>query len=466
MNHSKQSKTSRREFLGQMSCAAVGSTALYSTLMNLMMTSRASAQSTLPGPNDHRALVCVFLGGGNDSYNMIVPQEEAEFTAYQSSRSELALQSETLLPITDPSSGKAYAFHESLPNIRDLYNSNDLGVVANVGTLVEPMTKEDYEQDRVAVPLGLFSHSDQQMHWQTSISDKRSAIGWSGRAADILQSLNEASDVSMNISLGGMNILQSGNSVVPYAITSRGVRSLDGYNQDWRPFIRTAVDSMLDQEYDSMIRRSFAGMTRRAIDAEAFFTNALEEQGDFAAAFGEDRFSREMEMVAKCIAANSPLGMRRQTFFVEFGGWDHHDELLNNQSEMLAMLDTGLKAFWDALREVNLQNNVTVFTASDFARTLSSNGDGTDHAWGGHQLVMGGQVQGGRFYGAYPDDLSLNGAYDIDRGRFVPTTSVDEYFGDLVKWMGVSNTDLPTILPNLDRFYNIGSSNDPIGLFG
>ncbi|MCH6257361.1 DUF1501 domain-containing protein [Puniceicoccaceae bacterium K14] len=455
---------SRRQFIGQMSCAAVGSTALYSTLLNLALTSRASAQ-TLPSGNDYKALVCLFLAGGNDSYNMLVPRENNEFASYQTTRADLALDAEDLLDINDPRSGRNFGIHSSLPRVRDLYNSGDLAFVANVGTLVQPTTLDDVRNERAPLPLGLYSHSDQQMHWHSSTPDQRSSVGWLGKAADILHSTNENDRISMNISLSGSNILQSGNNIIPYSLTTRGAITLDNYDQEWAQFFRGAVDSLLDQEYQSLLKQNYAKVNSDAIDAGAEFNSAIDGITPFTTEFPDTNLGQRLRMIASSIAARGPLAMRRQNFFVESDGWDHHDEVLNSQQGMLAEVDEAVSAFWSAIEELGLQNDVTLFTASDFARTLTSNGQGSDHAWGGHQFVLGGGLSGGRIYGEYPEDLSLDNNLDVGRGRILPTTSVDEYFGELARWIGVSDTDLPDVLPNLDRFYTIGSETGPLGMF-
>lgn len=443
------------------------------------MTGRASAQSSpptsptnlnvnnaIPGSGDYRCLVCLFLAGGNDSFNMVVPRETTEFNNYRSARADLALAASDVIDISNPLNGKAYGIHNSMPELTNLYNSGDLAFLANVGTLLEPTTVADYENETAALPLGLFSHNDQQMHWQTSVPDQRSAIGWAGKAGEILQSLNEASDVGMNISLDGMNIMQQGNSTVPYSITTHGVTPIDGYNADWLPYIRPAIDSLLSQEYESMLKRTFADVTRRSIDAEQEFTAAIDAVPDFSVSFPDNHLANQLEMVARSIGARETLGMRRQTFFVSMGGYDLHDGVLDVHGPMLAEVDAAVKAFWDAIGELGIQNDVTLFSTSEFGRTLSSNGAGSDHAWGGNQFILGGAVQGGNIYGEYPEDLSLDGPLDVGRGRIVPTTSVDEYFADLVKWMGVSQSDLGTVLPNLNRFYDLSSSAAPVGIFG
>lgn len=458
----------RRRFLGEASCAAIGSTALFSTLLNLRMAGTAAGQS-IGGGNDYRALVCLFLAGGNDSFNMLVPRGAAEYAEYAAIRRDLALPQENLLALNPLNSvGKQLGAHPNMPEVRDLFEAGHLAYVANVGTLVEPITKAQYESGSVPVPLGLYSHSDQIQQWQTSIPDHPGAIGWGGRTADLLYSLNQNQSISMNISISGSNVWQAGNQVVEYSITPWGSIGLDGYEGTWNyNHVRgAAIDSQLDLEYRNLFEKTFAQKSRGAIDAHYQFMAALNAAPAITTAFPADSWLGEnLRMVARVIAARSQLNVRRQTFFISIGGWDHHDDVINNQQVMLADVSACIGAFRSALVEIGAQNDVTLFTASDFARTLTSNGAGSDHAWGGNHIVMGGGVQGRRILGQYPD-LYEDNALDTGRGRLIPTTSVDQYFADLALWLGVDKANLPVVLPNIGRFYNVNSPQNPLGLFG
>jgi len=458
----------RRRFLGEASCAAIGSTALFNTLLNLRMAGTAAGQS-IGGGNDYKALVCLFLAGGNDSFNMLVPRGAAEYAEYAAIRRDLALPQENLLALNPLNSiGKQLGAHPNMPEVRDLFEAGHLAYVANVGTLVEPITKEQYENGSVPVPLGLYSHSDQIQQWQTSIPDHPGAIGWGGRTADLLYSLNQNQSISMNISISGSNVWQAGNQVVEYSITPWGSIGLDGYEGTWNyNHVRgAAIDSQLDLEYRNLFEKTFAQKSRGAIDAHYQFMAAINAAPAITTTFPADSWLGEnLLMVARVIAARAQLNVRRQTFFISIGGWDHHDDVINNQQVMLADVSACIGAFRSALVEIGAQNDVTLFTASDFARTLTSNGAGSDHAWGGNHLVMGGGVQGRRIFGQYPE-LYEDNALDTGRGRIIPTTSVDQYFADLALWLGVDKANLPVVLPNIGRFYNINSPQNPLGLFG
>jgi uncharacterized protein (DUF1501 family) len=450
----------RRKFLGTASCAAVGTTALYNTVLNLRMFNALAA----PG-EDYRALVCLFLSGGIDSFNVLVPAIGPEYQEYASVRGDLALPPEALLPITPATSdGREYGLHPGLVELQALFAQRQLAFIANVGTLVEPTTLDQYRRGSVALPLGLFSHSDQSMQWQSSLPDSRQAVGWAGRMADIIQTGNCNPNISMNISLSGQNVWQSGNVTSHFTITENGSTGLWDYGAaNPEAMVRTeAVDSLLALQYRHLFQKVFAQRMRGAIDANVDFENALANIPPLTTQFSDTPLSRKFRMIAMTIAARQALCMKRQTFFVEFGGWDHHDEVILNQEAMLPVVSRALSEFAAALAELNVSDSVSVFTASDFGRTLSSNGRGSDHAWGGNHMIMGPAVAGGDIYGAFPNLYSGN-PLDTGRGRLIPTTSVDVYFAQLALWFGVPPADIDLILPNLRRFWSPGPSPQPLG---
>ena len=451
MKHPHSKGISRRNFLGQASCAAVGSTALYSTLLNLAMSGRAAA--AVPS-NEYRALVCLFLGGGNDSYNMLSPLETDEYNAYKSIRADLALDGSTPeltpLPISD-AGGRAFGIHPSMPEIRDLYDAGNLAFVANTGTLIRPTTLSDYEQ-KLDLPKGLFSHADQIKQWQTSVPQGTIGKGWGGRTADLLYSLNSNNQIAMNISLGGANVFQTGSEIIPYAIGSDGSVKVEGLGGTTAIDIaRTAaVTSQLDIEYANLFEKTFVEKTKKSKDAADFFQNIIDSNTLSTPLDGSDLES-DLAMVARSIKAAPSLGHTRQTFFVFVGGWDHHSDTIANQQSMLGMVSQAVGRFHDALVEIGMLDQVTLFQASDFGRTLNSNGKGSDHAWGGNYFVMGGGVNGGDVYGSYPN-LADIASINTGRGRLIPSASVDEYASELVQWLGVQQSDLSTVLPNIGSF--------------
>lgn len=339
--------------------------------------------------------------------------------------------------------------------------------MANVGTLVETVTKAQYNAG-LGLPSGLFSHSDQTEQWQTSIPDKRSGIGWGGRMADLLKSLNDEDRFSMNISLAGSNVWQAGNTIAEYAIRDTGADSMFGYtstyaaNQKLAQIRSAALDSQMAMEYQNVFQKSFAKSKKDATAAYDAFTLATNVSLPASVVWPSTPLANQLKMVAKTIAGRGNLGMRRNTFFVNYGGFDHHSNLLNEQATMLPVVDGAVKAFYETLVALGAENEVVLYSASDFGRTLTSNSQGSDHAWGGNQFVLGGAVKGKRIYGTYPD-LYQDSPLDVGRGRLIPTTSVDEFFGEMALWLGVAKSDLPLVIPNIDRFYSISGTTPPVG---
>jgi len=465
-------KNSRRKFLKQVGCGAMGSTTLLSTLANLMTANKMLASQPVSSiSGDYKALVCVLLAGGNDSYNMLVPKGNAqnEYNEYATTRSDLAIPQNQLLAINPlVSDGKEYGVHPSMYGMQQMFENENLAFIANVGTLIEPVaTATEYYSGLKNLPLGLFSHSDQIQHWQTATPHSRDSIGWGGRIADILQSQNSNQAISMNISLSGRNVFQAGETVVEYSISEdeddiQGIKPMNIYmpNSGFLNDIREdAVRDLAGEMYSNIFKQTLGTTTTQSLDALETFKNAIEAVPEFNTNFSQHSLSKKLRMTAKTIAAKDDLGVCRQTFFITIGGWDHHDEVLANQQFLLGVVNNAIKEFFDALTEIGMEDKVTLFTISDFARTLTSNGNGSDHAWGGNALVAGGAVKGKKIYGTYPS-LSLTGnPLTIDgRGNLIPTTSADEYFAELALWFGVSPYDLHILFPNLSNFYVIDGS--------
>ena len=463
----KSHPLSRRSFLGQANCAAIGALPVLNTLLNLKLAGSVAAAA--PGANDYRALVCLFFSGGRDSFNVLVPRGSAEHAEYAAVRGDLALPRTSLLPINPTGlTGLELGVHPGMSGFQGLFEAGKAACVANVGTLVETVTKAQFEDGSRRLPLGLFSHSDQIEQWQTGIPDIRSSKGWAGRVGDLLHSLNASEKVSMNISLAGANIWQSGDSVYEYAVSPSGAEALTGYDpletSQWSVNLpRTrAVDSQLALDYQHVLTQAFASKKRDAMEAYQLFNTATSAALPTSVIFPENYIAGQLRMVAKAVAGHAALGHTRQTFFVHVGGWDHHDNVIDNQAEMIPEVDGAVTAFYNALVALGMENNVTLFTASDFGRTLTSNGEGSDHAWGGNQEVVGGAVAGRKIYGQYPV-LYEDNPLDVGRGRLIPTTSVDLYFAELALWLGVPKSSLPLVLPNIERFYSLSSTESPLG---
>ncbi|MEO0436106.1 MAG: DUF1501 domain-containing protein [Pseudomonadota bacterium] len=453
----------RRQFLSHCCQLGVASSTLGSSLLQLGLARQAAAQ---PG-QDYKALVCILLAGGNDSYNMLVPNDLETYNNYAAIRSDLALPRDSLLSLgnTD-ASGRSFAVHPGMPGLRSLFDSGRAALLSGVGTMLEPMDPAALQSESVMTPLGLFSHSDQIQQWQTAVSDERIAQGWGGRLADLLEGGNPANGISMNISLAGNNVFQAGNLTSPYSISpvGNGAPALEGYDDPSQrgEFTRMAIDGLLATQQQQLFRKEFAGRLSQAIESQVVFVDALESAGDFPFVFSASPFSSVMRQIARVINARSALGATRQTFFVTVGGWDHHDDVIDNQAMMLPAIDAGLVEFQAAMDGLGIAEQVTTFTVSDFGRTLTSNGRGSDHGWGGHHIIMGGAVNGGQIYGDYPD-IHPGNPLDVGRGIYAPTTSVDEYFGELALWFGVSGGDLRQVLPNVNRFYSPVTNGRPLG---
>jgi uncharacterized protein (DUF1501 family) len=449
-------KITRRSFLGHSACAAVGMTSLASTVFDLR---RVAAAACSPA-GDYRALVCVFLYGGNDGNNVLVPTDTTDYNLYAAARGSLALNKGSLLPITPTTGdGRTWGLHPNLPKLQARFQNQQAALIANVGPLVAPVLKTDYDAGTAALPPQLFSHSDQTLHWQTGIPDQAPRTGWGGRIADMVECMNGAHTISMSISLDGTNTFQVGNQITQYQVSTGGTIDLNGYYRPtdaWSagqpPSI--AVRTLLQKSYGNLFQGAYAGIVQRALDNNAILGNALDTEATtpLATVFPANSYlSDELKMIARLIHVRGTLGLNRQVFFCSAGGYDTHSGQLQPHADLLTELDGSLDAFYNALTEMGLQNNVTVFTASDFGRTLLSNADGSDHGWGNHHFVLGGGVKGKQIYGTMPN-FSLDGPNDSGDGRWIPTTSVDEYAATLAKWFGVSSTDMATVFPNLGRF--------------
>ena len=429
---------------------------LFSSLVNLKTFAAAALDNSSLLDGDYKALVFVMQSGGNDSFNMLIPRGTTEYAEYALSRSDIAIPQGDLLainPIT--TDGRTFGLHPELTALQNLFENNKLAFISNVGTLVEPTTKTQFQEGTVQTPLGLFSHSDQQQQWHSGRPHERTNIGWGGRIADLVQSMNSNDSISMNISLQGTNIFQYGQEVIPYVINNEGSIGIRDYGE-FDPFniLRTqALNTMMERDYEDVFKNTYINTVKASNESSIEFQEAIDAVSEFATVIPEgNSLAEQLRMVAKTIAARDTLGFQRQVFFVEASGWDHHNELLISHADLLQEFNEALGYFNDLTEELGVLDNVTTFSISDFGRTLSSNGNGTDHAWGGNVMVMGGAVNGKNMYGSYP---SLDLASDLslyDRGILIPTTPIDKYFAELATWFGVSATDVNMIFPNLANF--------------
>ena len=453
----------RRAFLRQAGCAALGATGLVAALDSLRgISALAAGQGGAPG--DYKALVCVFLYGGNDANNLLVPWSPADYAAYEGLRQNLALKRDTLLPIVPATGdGRDWALHPSTPELRDLFNAGDLAIVANVGTLVAPVTRQDWLSRSVALPPQLFSHNDQATQWQTGWPDQTGSLtGWGGRLADLTDALNHNNRISMSVSLDGNNTFQIARNTAQYQLSPDGAPRLtgfwDGQSGEAR---RAAMRAMYDFSHSHLLQQQFADISADAIDNNEYLQGVLDATPPPATAFPDgNELADQLRMVAHLIKVRDQLDLRRQVFFVAIGGYDTHEEQLAPHAELLRELSQALHAFHAATVELGVADQVTAFTASDFGRTYTSNGKGSDHGWGSQALVVGGAVRGGDIHGRMPI-LDIGGPDDTDSGRWIPTIAVDEYAATLACWFGVDPANLDLVLPNIGRF-----ANRDLGFFG
>jgi len=468
-------KIKRRTFLGQASCAAVGLTTLFSTVLNLKAMNAAASLNfpsfAPPDPfDDYKAIVCLLLAGGSDSFNMLIPTDTSDYNEYATVRSNQALPPEEIIPINPTNTpGKSFGVHHSMQHMASMFDSGKLAFISNVGTLIEPTTKTGVYNGLNQLPLGLFSHADQIMHWQTSVPHDRVATGWGGKIVDLLNSIPNGPqtnpNISMNISLSGSNVFQTGLTGVEYAIHPQdGAIGLNGYGEEWLSSqLRTeAIDNIVDAQYQDIFKKTYTKTIKTARDGNLQFQEAMNNATPIQTEFEVTGLSNAFKMIANTINIREDLGMKRQIFFVEYGGWDHHDELLVSQEGMLTEVDNALNSFNLAMEELGIADKVTTFSISEFSRTLISNGNGTDHAWGGNVFAMGGAVNGQKIYGQYPQ-LALDSGLEIGNGVLVPTLSADEYFAELALWYNVPASGLLDIFPNLGNFYSVTSGANPIG---
>ena len=448
-------KTSRREFLrqlGALSAVSVASSPFHLGLMQALAADTAAS--------DYKALVCVFLFGGNDGNNTIVPLETSEYNAYASTRGALALPQFSLVPITPTISGLRYGLHPSLSNLQPVWAEKKLAVLTNVGPLVEPLTKAQYLSRSKAIPQSLFSHSDQQTQWQTAVSDKLSRTGWGGRLANATEGLNGSNTFPAIISTAGTNLLVTGEGTIPLAIPASGGFGLNGFTSSATSTSRLdALKKLLAIDTSNILVKATSETTSDAINNSAILSPILTSTTSQVTPIFTNlntTLSNQLQQVAKTIEARNTLGLKRQIFFCSLGGFDTHANQLVTQANLLGQVGPALKAFYDATVKLGVASNVTTFTLSDFGRTYKpASGGGSDHAWGNHQLIMGGAVKGGDFYGQWPT-LVLGGPDDISsEGRWVPTTSVDQYIATLALWYGLGPSSLSQVLPNIDRFSNV-----------
>ena len=446
----------RRKFL---KCAAAGGVAYAFGRTPGTVFAQATG---VGGFGDYKALVCLFMFGGNDSWNMVVPTTTAEYNAYNLSRggeagvgSGLAIPLASLLPLNG-----SYGLHPDMAGMQSLFSAQRAAVVANVGPLIRPTTKAQYQSPGWELPPQLFSHNDQQDQWHSLRGKALLKSGWGGRVADVLAAQTGSQQLPLNVSLAGQTYFQAGVNARPYVMGSSGATSFAGFGSSGINFARrqsfeSVINAAATSTTNTVYERGFATVQQRAVQFADLVNGALAQSRSLHSrcptAATLSPLATQLRTVAKMISARSALSMSRQVFFVSTGGFDTHDNLVADQPGLLGNISASIKSFYDALTEMGMQDSVTLFTHSDFGRTLTSNGDGSDHAWGGVQFVVGGAVRGGAIYGDYPL-LEIGSAQDVGGGRFIPSVSVDQYAATLASWFGVADPDLPLVAPSIGNF--------------
>ena len=436
-------RTNRRTFINCASLAAAGN------ILGLRPFGALNALAQTA--SDYKALVCVFLFGGNDANNTLIPFDTTGYGQYSSLRGDLALAQNTLLPLTPAPN---FALHPSLPDVQTLFNSNNAAFVANVGTLVQPLTRAQYQAGQTA-PTNLFSHPDQQLEWQNAAQSAATPTGWAGRMADVLgSSYNQGASIPMITSVAGDTLFCNGISTTPVSVSPgnlNGASCSEGSECSARQLTAQALLTL-----DSVISLVQAddSITTNAYAYAKTLSDAVQSITPLKTVFpANNGLAAQLKQIAQIIQVRAALNVQRQIFFAGIGNFDTHADQLGLQSTLLAEISPALAAFYNATVELNVASQVTAFTMSDFSRTFQPNSNnGSDHAWGSHHIVIGGAVKGGQIYGAYPT-LALGGPDDSDsNGRWVPTTASSQYAATLAQWFGVSAAELPTVLPSIGNF--------------
>jgi uncharacterized protein (DUF1501 family) len=450
-------QASRREFLRTASRLSVAGVAT-PWAVNLAAIGAAAAQTA---PTDYKALVCVFMYGGNDHSNMVVPFDNASYTLYAQSRTNLTLAQTSLLPLATPTNpsmaGRQFSLRTELQPLKTIYDAGKAAVLANVGTLVVPTTMAQYRARSVPLPPSLFSHNDQQSVWQTYNGRREGArVGWGGRMGDLLATANQFQNFTC-VSASGTAVFLSGQASVQMQIGNSGGLAITGvsgntlYGSTAGP---ATARRLMTEDRANLFEKDYNTIVKRSTEAAQTLNTALAGFPTTAAPFSTfpaTGLGNQMRNVARMIAARQALGARRQVFHVSIGGFDQHSGLINGHGGRMTELANAMSAFYQATVSLGIADSVTAFTASDFGRTLDSNGEGSDHGWGSHHFVVGGAVKGGELYGTWPETV-LRGPNDVGRGNLLPTTSVNQYAATLANWFGIADTQMADVLPNAANF--------------
>jgi uncharacterized protein (DUF1501 family) len=436
-------RTSRRTFINCASLAAAGN------ILGLRPFGALNALAQSSG--NYKALVCVFLFGGNDANNTLIPFDTTGYGQYSSLRGDLALKQNTLLPLTPAPN---FALHPSLPDIQTLFNSGNAAFVANVGTLVQPLTRAQYQAGQTA-PTNLFSHPDQQLEWQNAAQSAATPTGWAGRMADVLAAnYNSGASIPMITSVAGDTLFCNGNSTTPVSVSPGNLGEASCSEGSECNARQLSAQALLTLDSGISLVQADDSITSNAYAYAKTLADAVQSITPLKTVFpANNGLGAQLQQIAQIIQVRSALSVQRQIFFAGIGNFDTHAGQLGLQSSLLAEISPALAAFYNATVELGVSSEVTTFTMSDFSRTFQPNSNnGSDHAWGAHHIVLGGAVKGGQIYGTYPT-LALGGPDDSDsNGRWVPTTASSQYAATLAQWFGVSVGELPAVLPSIGNF--------------
>jgi len=448
---------SRRAFMKRATALSLAGTAAPWAL-NFAAIGEAAATTAA----DYKALVCVFLYGGNDNGNTLIPYDVPSYNQYFNLRPTLAyarsaLDATALAPSIALPGGQQYALAPELAALIPIFNAGHMAALLNVGNLIQPTTKLQYTTRSVPLPPKLFSHNDQQSTWQSS-SPEGASSGWGGRIGDLFESGNGNSAFTC-VNVSGNAVFLSGNTVAQYQVSTSGSVALRALANPLfgSAACTIALRSLITQPRTHLLESECTRVMKRSIDANALLSTSLAPAASITTVFPAGSLGDQLKLVARMIASADALGAKRQVFFVSIGGFDNHDGLLNVHPGLMTTVGNALSAFYNATVELGVASQVTAFTASDFGRTLAGNNDGSDHGWGSMHFVVGGAVNGQRIYGTSPV-YANNGPDDVGQGRLLPTTAVDQYAATLGKWFGVSDTNLLAVLPNLAN-YNASARN-------
>jgi uncharacterized protein (DUF1501 family) len=447
-------KQSRRAFLKAASRLSVAGTAAPFAL-NLAGIGSAAAQSV----NDYKALVCLFMYGANDHNNTVIPFDSANYNTYQSIRPGIARATTELVPLTPAvplsgaNAGRQFALPVELTPLKSIWDEGKLAIMANVGPLIVPTTKAQYQSLSVPLPPKLFSHNDQQSVWQASAPEGARA-GWGGRMGDLLAANNSAQIFTCN-SVAGAAVFITGQTTIAYQLSASGSTAIGGlsgtlFGSSAAP---AAFRTIITSGGSNLFTQDLADTTQRSIDANVILSGALASAPDLPlpSTLTSSSLGAQLRLVARMISQRATLGAKRQVFMVSLGGFDTHDNQLPTQPNLHTQIGNAVKYFYDAIKTLGVADSVTLFTASDFGRTLTSNGDGSDHGWGSHHFIVGGAVRGQRYYGTFPV-MGLNNNDEVGSGRLLPSTSVDQFAATFASWFGVSDSNLELVVPNIRNF--------------